>query len=130
MSIRPAAGRLVCSLFVRQCSILSTYHQYTVVLELRIFRRLCLQLYSRKKVHQWDSNPGPPTLPTLQSSALTVRPSCNTPDIGSYYVFKSIATVFNAIMKPKSIPNPNPNVQDVAKPTWAHPNVRDVAKPT
>ena len=32
-------------------------------------------------------------------------------------------------MKPKSIPNPNPNVQDVAKPTWAHPNVRDVAKP-
>ena len=30
---------------------------------------------------------------------------------------------------PKSIPNPNPNVQDVAKPTWAHPNVRDVAKP-
>ena len=33
-------------------------------------------------------------------------------------------------MKPKSIPNPNPNVPDVAKPTWAHPNVRDVAKPT
>ena len=63
--------------------------------------------------------------------------------------------MFNAIMKPKSIPNPNPNVArptwahpnvrdvghvakpiwvhpnvwDVAKPTWAHPNVRDVAKP-
>ena len=33
-------------------------------------------------------------------------------------------------MKPKSIPNPNPNVQDVAKPTWAHPNVRDVGNPT
>ena len=35
-------------------------------------------------------------------------------------------------MKPKSIPNPkpNPNVQDVAKPTWAHPNVQDVEKPT
>ena len=45
----------------------------------------------------------------------------------SYYVFKSIAIVFNAIMKPKSIPNPN--VQDVAKPAWAHPNVLDVAKP-
>ena len=31
---------------------------------------------------------------------------------------KSIATVFN-VMKPKSIPNPTPNVRDVAKPAWA-----------
>ena len=39
VSIRPAAGRLSFPLFVRQCSILSTYHQYTVALELRIFSK-------------------------------------------------------------------------------------------
>ena len=30
-----------------------------------------------------------------------------------------IAIVFNVIKKPKSIPNPKPNVRDVAKPAWA-----------
>ena len=46
-----AAGCLIQRLFVWQCSLLCTYsyHQYTEILELRIFRRLCLQLYVVEK---------------------------------------------------------------------------------
>ena len=49
VAIRPAAGCLIQLLFVRQCSLLSIHRQYTEVLELRIFRRLCLQLYIVEK---------------------------------------------------------------------------------
>ena len=62
------------------------YRQYTVALELRIFKDFVFNYIVEKKAHEWGSNPG---LPTLQSSVLTVRPSCNTPDIGSCNLFKS-----------------------------------------
>ena len=52
-----------------------------------------------------------------QLSPLTppwIRPCMEVGDL-----FKSIAIVFNVIKKPKSIPNPKPNIREVAKPAWA-----------
>ena len=76
------------------------YRQYTVALEFRIFKDFVFNYIVEKKAHEWGLNPGPPT---LQSSVLTVRPSCNTPGIGSCNLFKSIAIVFKVTGYPLNI---------------------------